>query len=184
MMEVFSGTMGSLAVEKMAGGFLVMTAIVGGLYSWREKKRHGILQMREVVQFYIRAHYAMEIEKMSMPEFFEEYHTKEAILQQFLDALTKMLQNHQCPTGEEAWERACQETFAQWFMPEEIWEVFLHSGKAFFGSNLQENLLHMDAAKEQMQLEITQEKQQLTEKQKVFFPVGILGGVFVILVLI
>lgn len=169
---------------KGIGAVAILLAACGFLFSWQESVKLRITHLRALCSFYHRAHYAFEAEKMHCIDFFATCSVKDMVFRETLEILCELLDTYAYPTGEEAWEAAFLSRRMEWGLASEEWELVINSGKAFFGKNLIENLEQMDGYREQLLEYLALEEKNFREKKKVFTPVGLLGGIMLIIILI
>lgn len=163
---------------------MILLGAIGTIVSWQETRKVQMGRLKALCDFYHRAHYAFEAEKMHCIDFFETYQTEEKVLKKTMEILVSMLRLHTYPTGETAWRAAFSSMQEEWGLKKEGWEIVIASGKSFFGKNLSENLEQMEVYQNRMQEQIALEEQDFREKRKVFMPVGLLGGIMLIIILI
>ena len=173
---------------KMLGALAIVAASAGFLSEWRKGCLLRISQMEEICALYQKARHEMEAERIHMPVFFERYAKadckKENALAKMTEKLEEFLNCRTYATGEEAWRQAFFCTEEKWYLQKEERELFINSGKAFFGRNLAENLQKLRLYEEQMQRCCQSAKAEYTEKNKVWTPVGLLMGVMLVVILI
>jgi hypothetical protein len=123
-------------------------------------------------------------EHAQMIAYLREYGGKDALLGDMLQELAGILNDHASPSGEHAWKKVCASRKKEWDVGEAAWEILTACGKALFGNNLAENLKHLQALERKMEEQITQEERIFAEKRKILTPVGLLGGVMLIVILL
>ena len=169
---------------KLVGIAIVMTATAGILFSWQEKERARIRRLKELGRFLDRTYYAMETEHVRIIAYAQQYETTEEVFSRTLKHLAELLRKNTYASGEEAWIAACKEEEKNWAFGQDAWEVLLSCGAALFGRNLAENLNMLSGMQKRTEKIIEEESCQFAEKKKVFLPVGMLGGVMIIVILL
>ncbi len=169
---------------KIVGIFIVLIGTVGAINSWREKQRMQIKHIKQMCRFFQRARYAFEAEKLPCIDFFSSYQTDDEVLQETMNTLVALLRSHKYPTGETAWKDAFLEHIDSWGLEKEGYDIVIASGKAFFGKNLAENIEQMETYEKQLSEYLALEERTFREKNKVFTPVGFLGGIMLVILLI
>jgi stage III sporulation protein AB len=169
---------------KLLGACAVMSGAAGMLGFWNGKQKNRIRRMKAFLSFLSRTYYAMGTEHAQMIAYLREYDGKDALLGDMLQELAGILADHASPSGEQAWEKVCTGRKKEWDVSEAAWEVLTACGKALFGKNLAENLKHLQALERKMEEQIAQEERIFAEKRKILTPVGLLGGVMLIVILL
>lgn len=169
---------------KLFGICVIFGGILGGIASWNEDRRRKICDMVLVEQFVSHAVYRLETEKVYVAELLEVTGAKSDRLRgTFLDIVAKM-QKNDCPYGEQIWTEGWRKHRMEWNFSEQFLFLVIECQKGLFGDNLKENIDILKHIREQMQIQIQEEKAQWREKQKVFTPVGILGGIMIVIILL
>jgi stage III sporulation protein AB len=161
-----------------------MTGAAGMLGFWIRQQKLRIRRMKAFLSFLSRTYYAMGTEHAQMIAYLREYGGKEAFLGDMLKELAGILNDHKSPSGEQAWGMVCESRKKEWDVNETAWEILTDCGKALFGNNLAENLKRLQALERKMEEQIAQEERIFAEKRKVLTPVGLLGGVMLIVILL
>lgn len=169
---------------KVIGIFVILIGTIGAIYSWKESQHMQIRHLKELCRFFQRARYRFEAEKLACVDFFSTYQTDDEALNKMLKSLVFFLNSHQYPTGEAAWDEAFTKNRDLWGLSKEATEIVLSSGKAFFGKNLAENIEQMGIYEKQLSDYLSLQRKIFQEKNKVFTPVGFLGGIMLVIILI
>ncbi len=169
---------------KLFGAIVVMSATFGMLFAWQKKERERITRLKELSAFLERTYYAMQTEQVQMIVQVKRYRSKDETLQNTLFGLAEMLTEHTYATGEQAWNAACEMEKKNWGFGQDAWELLLSCGTALFGMNLTENLNALSGRNRLLEKLIEEESCEFAEKRKVFTPIGLLGGVMLIVILL
>ncbi len=169
---------------KLLGVTAVMTAILGMLFSWQARERGRIARLKELEGFLRRTYYAMQAEHVRIIDYAQQYRSREAVLEDTLRHLAGLLLENIYATGEQAWNAACDLEKKNWGLGQDAWELLLSCGTALFGRNLEENLNALSEMNKRIEKLIEEERCEFAEKRKVFTPIGLLGGVMLIVVLL
>jgi stage III sporulation protein AB len=161
-----------------------MTGAAGMLGFWNGKQKNRIRRMKAFLSFLSRTYYAMGTEHVQMIAYLCAYGGKDALLGDMLRELAGVLTDHTSPSGEQAWEAVCAGRKKEWDVSEAAWEILNACGKALFGNNLAENLKYLQALERKMEEQIAQEERIFAEKRKILTPVGLLGGIMLIVILL
>jgi stage III sporulation protein AB len=169
---------------KILGAAAVMAGAAGMVGFWIRQQKNRIRRMKAFSVFLSRTYYAMGTEHVQMIAYLREYDAKDALLGDMFGELAEILADHTCPFGEQAWEQVCESRKKNWDVDEQTWEIITACGKALFGKNLAENLKHLKAQEQRMDGQIAEEERGFAEKRKILTPVGLLGGVMLIVILL
>lgn len=120
---------------------------------------------------------------MRSVDLFREYAGK-GLLKETLGRTAELLEENQFGTGEEAWQEAFSQKKEMWGLTPEEWDIVYHLGRAFFGNNRSELGRLLDGGRKQLEECLETEKHRFQENQKVVMPVGMLGAMLLILILV
>ena len=169
---------------KVIGMICVLGGIASFLYSWvlEQKKRHGRLE--ELIMFLKKSIFAMEEEKVRIIEYFEGYKSRDAVLEDTLKEIAKRLRRNVYPDGQVVWEEVFWEKKADWNYEEETFGMILAAGNGFFGRKRSENLCFLRKSIKQLEMQRDKSKEKDAQERKVWIPVGMLGGIMLMIILI
>ena len=169
---------------KIMGIIMMITGIIGFIGDWTMRHITRRKRLDEILLFLRKAVYALEETHTPWIRFFEEYEGRDICVVESIHEVASRLKENRYPKGELAWQDAMTERKETLDLSKEAFELFYNSGDAFFGKSQKENL-------EQLRLYIKllfeckeQECKEFAEKKKVWIPVGGLGGLMVIIILI
>lgn len=169
---------------KLLGIGVIFGGIFGGIRSWNESRKTKISDMILVEQFVSHAIYRLETEKVYISELLEITGAQNDKLGRIFENIVLRMQKYDCPSGEQIWVEAWMCSRKEWNFPEQFLFLVTECAKGMFGDNLRENIEVLNHIREQMKRQIREEKMQWKEKQKVFTPVGILGGIMIVIILL
>lgn len=169
---------------KVIGILIILAGAGKGLYGWRLGRLQRQKHLEEFAFYLQRAEFALEKEQIPLVEFFNGYSGHDALLCQCLKELASALQENTYMEGQMAWQAVFQQHEAEWNLTAEEWECVLQSGRAFFGRNRQELRRLLGAYRQRMEQYYAKEKLEFADRQKVLVPVGMLGSVMLILLLL
>lgn len=182
---------------KLLGILILLSGVLGELYSWNERKKRRIKQLECYEAFLKHAIYALETEKIHMQELLyqaiasrkalvgsENTVEYERILALVLEDVLQHMRGHTYPSGVILWKEVWNSHREEWNVDASNWTLILDTGNAFYGNHLKENLEYLRTLQELLKEGIQEEKNKWKEKQKVFTPVGILGGIMIVIILL
>lgn len=170
---------------KIIGVFLVLTGIAGLLYSWVIQQKERQNRLEELIQFIHKTIFAMENEKLRVIEFFEKYHVENnTLLGNTLHEIAERLQLHIYPSGQDVWEEVFREKKQEWILEEEIFQSIMRAGNGFFGRSREENISVLQKWLKEIERLQKKEKEKEEQERKVWIPIGMLGGLMIIILFI
>ena len=170
---------------KVLGVFLVLAGVAGLLYSWVSLQKERQARLEEMIQFIYKSTYAMETEKVRVIEFFEKYYKEnDTLLGNTLHEIAERLRLHVYPSGQEVWEEVFQEKRKVWILEEEMFESILRVGSGFFGRSREENIGILRKWLKEIERIQKKGKEKEEQERKVWIPVGMLGGLMIIILFI
>lgn len=169
---------------KMIGAIVVLAGCSGLVYAWMQQQLSRQKTLRELLNFFMQAGYAMQSRKMQLLPFFITYQTSHPVLKEVIQQLAEEIQEHGYPSGEALWEAVWLDHQQELGLSREEWILLMESGTVFFGMHLEENISYGMIVQKQIQDFLEQEIHEFKEKRKIAVPMGLLCGLFLILVLI
>ncbi len=169
---------------KCFGSLVVIAGCCGLVYAWMQQQLNRQRSLRELLNFFMQAGYAMQSRKMQLLPFFITYQTSHPVFQEAMCELAEQIQEHCYPNGEVLWEAVWSRHQKELELNREEWMLLIESGAVFFGMHLEENIRHGIMVQKQIQDFLEQEIHEFREKRKIAVPLGLLFGLFLILVLI
>lgn len=169
---------------KIMGCALLLGGVSGFLYSWIRSQREKQKRLEEFIIFLQKSIFAMETEKVKVIDYFTNYISADEQITRTLQKVAERLRQNIYPKGQNAWEEVLKEEEANLDFDKETFGVVLRAGTGFFGRSREENISFLQ--KSQKELEKMQERimEKDAQERKVWVPVGMLGGVMVILLFI
>ena len=170
---------------KGLGVLFVLGGIAGILHSWVRLQKKRRKRLEEFIQFIHKSIYAMESEKVKIIDFFLQYQKKEdELLEYTLHEIANRLKENTYAVGQSAWEEVFREKKQEWMQQEEVFQGILQTGKGFFGRSVQENTSVLQKNLQELErLKLECKKKEIQER-KVWIPVGMLGGMMIIILFI
>ena len=172
---------------KLIGCGGILAGAAGLFLEWKRQEKKQILQLEELEHFLRKGTFSIEKECKQSRIFFREYiewDVRSPILQEVLQELERNLDTNTFSTGEKAWQAAWEKYKSQWKPREEEWQVILSVGEGFFGRDRREMASQMKVYEERIRQLKQEHKSQMMEKGKIYMPLSISGGFFIILLLI
>ena len=169
---------------KIIGILILGTGILGLIHDWLYRHQIRRKRMEELMSFFRKAIYAMEETKTPWILFFDAYEGNDICVTESVHEVSKKLKENRYPKGELAWQDAMEEREKEWDFSKEAFELLLASGNAFFGKSQKENLELMRMYMKLFEECEKRETQSFGEKKKVWIPVGALGGIMLVIILI
>ncbi len=169
---------------KLVAIAIITIGIAGFIHDWLLRHQARRKRMEELISFFRKAVYAMEETKVHWILFFEGYEGNDACINQSIHEVAKRLKENRYPKGELAWQEVMEEKKTDWDFSKEAHELLKSSGNAFFGKSQKENLECMRLYMKLLDLQREKECKEFAEKKKVWIPVGALGGIMLVIILV
>ena len=169
---------------KMIGMFGTLGGIAYILYLWVLEQKMQYHRMEEFIVFLQKTLFAMEEEKIRIAEYFRSYSCREKILEDTLKEIARRLDQRIYPNGELVWEQVFLEKKKEWNLNEETFEIILGLGRGFFGKKRGENVSFLQRGLRSLEEEQRKKKEKDAKERKVWIPVGMLGGIMLMIILV
>ena len=171
-------------MEKMMAMFCILGGIAFLLYNWvlEQKQRHSRLE--ELIIFLQKSIFAMEEEKVRIIDYFEGYQSRDIILKESLQEIAGRLRQNVYPSGQMIWEEVFWEKKNEWNCDEETFGIILAVGNGFFGKKRSENVCFLRRSLKQLETQRDKSREKDAQERKVWIPVGMLGGIMLMIILI
>lgn len=171
-------------MDKLIGIVFILGGCAGMLMSWYERQRRRQRTRTAFAHLFSSWEYSLEREKMRLLEFLDQYAGQEPQVEEFLKALRDALKERRHPTGAALWREVLRANRQRLDLDDELWEILLPASNAFFGSSRRESIQCACACRVRIEERIEKERAELARKQRVYLPVGMLGGVMLIILLL
>lgn len=169
---------------KMMGMLGVLGGIAYLLYQWILEQKIKYRQMEDVLNFLQRSIFAMEDDKLKVIEYFRNYTSKEAVLEETLKEIARRLEQKIYPDGQVVWENVFWEKRWEWNVDKDTLGLFMGIGRGFFGKKRGENLCFLKRDLCDLERMLKEKKETDARERKVWIPVGMLGGIMLMIILV
>lgn len=169
---------------KLTGIALILCGCGGILVNWYERQKQRQSTAAAFLQLLASWEYSLEREKMRLSDFLEQYTTGNERMDGFLETLNLTLKTCSFPTGDALWRAVLEQYRETLDMSDAIWEFMCSASGAFFGSNRKESMQCSEATRRRIEEQFAEERREFVRRQKVYMPVGMLGGVLLVILLI
>jgi len=169
---------------KLLGIIFVMGGVSGYLYCWQSEQRKREERIVAFILFLQRARYAMETENIKVGQLLEQVQVKEEVLRETLSEIAIRLRLNIYPNGPSVWEEVFKEKEQNWNVDEETFGLMIYAGNGFFGKNKGENICFLQKSIRELEERQRYNQIKATEEKKVWVPVGVLGGLMLVILLI
>lgn len=165
----------------MIGISLIFGGIAGCLFSWQKAQKERRQRVAAFVVFLQQSVFAMETENARLEQLFLLGQKNNGILQETLREIVRRLRLNIYPQGKMIWETVFCEKEKEWDLDEETFSLLLHAGNGFFGKNRAENICFLQKSIEMLERQEIKNKEKDKKEQKVWIPVGMLGGLMLVI---
>lgn len=169
---------------KLTGMLCILLGCAGLLVSWYDRQRRRQRLQGAFVQLLTSWEYCLSRERLRLSDFLAQYAAQEPQMEAFLSALSDAVAGRLCPTGQELWRQVLLGQQRSMELDGVMLELLIPAGGAFFGRNSRECIQCARACRSRLEEELSRERTEFARKQKVYLPVGMLGGVLLVLFLL
>jgi stage III sporulation protein AB len=168
----------------LLGSLLILAGCAGGILRWQESEKRKQAMMEECIRLFVQWDYGLRREHIRLYSFFGQYESENPELAEFLEEVCSRLRQNRYPSGRQVWQSVLKEKQKNLSLKGEAYEIFLQAGNAFFCESSQESLHTMRICRERMEQQLAAMRGELARKRQVYIPVGMLGGVVLIILLV
>lgn len=169
---------------RLMGMLLILTGCVGMLFSWQEKKKNQFAVIRAWIRLFSRWEYALTKEQMRLYDFLESCEGEFPELSGLLEAVRERLQQNRYPSGVIVWQQVLKQQRRELLLEPEAFRILSDAADGFFGRSREACARCIKACRERLEEELRKEKSETDRRWKVYMPVGMLGGVILIILLV
>ena len=170
---------------KFVGVVCVLGGTVGVLHSWIQEQKEQQKRMENFIFFLQKSRYVMSTEKIKIVDYLDRYvEQKDILLAQILDEIRKRLLTNTYPNGQMVWEEVFREEEEKLHFDKEVFLVIVQAGNGFFGRSREENISFLQKSIEELEQEQERLKEKSIQERKVWIPVGMLGSVMLVILLL
>lgn len=177
---------------KIVGIVMLLGGVIGFLYSWICGQKERQKRMEEFIIFLQKSIFAMESEKIKVIDYFSNYVSRKSqiigdndkVLENILHEIAKRLSMNTYPKGQDAWEEVLREEEANLDFDKETFGVILQVGNGFFGRSCEENICFLQKSLNELEKQQEKLKERDAKERKVWVPVGMLGGVMLMIMFV
>lgn len=169
-----------------AGGCIFIFLGSIGLACSMQKERHEHLKLLyEIRSLLLKLSQNMHYRMLPMELLLREAHlTEEKRLKKICMEIGENLEKKESRRAITAWKECFLASRKELHLSMEETELLAEAGEAFFGKNITENERHLALYLERLEERIKEERRKQGERDKVIGTVTVMGGLFVILLLI
>lgn len=169
---------------RLLGTIFILCGSAGCLFSWWENERKKQKFMEECVRLFALWSYAVEKEHMRLYDFLENYETKWDEMKELLLDLKQMLSENRYASGNEAWQEVLFLHKKQLPLKGESYRILEMAADTFFGNSSMESLRCAGICRKRMEEELSAYRKEYVAKQKVYMPLGMMGGLVLVIFLL
>lgn len=170
---------------KGIGAILILLGVAGCLHRWYLQQKEKQERLEELIQFVHKSIHVMETEKMKAIDWFLKYKNKrDFLLNETLSEIAKRLQTNTYASGHAVWEDVFFEKWQKLGFEEDVLQCLIQLGSGFFGKSRVENIGILQRGLKELEALQKKNKEKDAQERKVWVPVGMLGGVMIIILFI
>ncbi len=171
-------------MERLLGIGLILLGCAGALLGWMEEERKKQEMMQECIRFFAHWQYALKSAQMRLYDFFEQYEPGQEVFADCLAEVTELLRKNCYATGQEVWKYVMINHKKQLLMGGESFRILLESADSFFSDSSMEGLRCIGVCMERMEKCLAFSREEYFRKRRVYTPLGMMGGVVLIILLV
>jgi len=164
---------------KIVGIVLLLGGIAGGLYQWMELQKERQERIDAFCIFLHKSIFMMESEKIKVIDYFAKYDSQDSGIVELLHEISKRLRENIYPNGQFVWENVLKEM--DWNLDKETYLIIVKAGNGFFGRNREENISFLKQQLKELEKQQLKNKENDAKERKVWVPVGMLGGIMLVI---
>lgn len=161
-----------------------MMGIVAGLIQWKIKNEQRIKFYNELARLYEKAEFYLVNQNVKTVNFFEDYRGTEEVINTQIARLSEMLKNHRVKTGIAGWNMVMENACKSLDIDDEIKAIIENSGESFFEKNKNQISQKLRDYKKIILKISNEQKEKYKANEKVLYPVGVLCGLMLVIILI
>jgi hypothetical protein len=161
-----------------------MAGCAWGIVCWLEGERRRLAMMEECIRLFAQWDFALRSGHIRLYQFLEQYESGQPEFEKALAEVSRLLRQNCYSSGREVWLCVMGERRKKLSLSGEAYEIFLKAGDAFFCGSSGESLHTMASCRERMEACLTKARGELAGKRRVYIPMGMLGGVVLIILLV
>lgn len=169
---------------KIIGMGLVLAGIAGMLYSWVTMQKQRVRRMEICIAFLQKTIFAMKEENIKIIRYLESYESRESVLDATLQEVASRLRQNVYPDAVLVWQEVMHEKKDVWNVNDDVFEVLLEIGQGLFGRTLEQNICFLEKSLKRLEKLNGHVRETDAKERKVWIPVGMLGGIMLILIFI
>jgi len=173
-----------MSVGKLLGIICIMGGIAGYLYQWQCEQKKQRERVEAFLLFLRKSVFVMESENIKVVKLLEDYPEREMVLKDTLSEIARRLSLNIYPKEEVAWEEVLREEEQNWGLDKETFGLIINAGSGFFGRNRSENICFLQKSIRELEEKEKKNREQDAKKRKVWVPVGMLGGLMLVILFI
>ena len=161
-----------------------MTGKAGGLVHWKIKNENRLKFYNELARLYEKAEFYLVDQNVKTVIFFDEYSCDEEIINYEINQLARLLKSHSVRTGVEGWNRVMKSACEKLEIDDEIQMIIQNSGESFFEKNTNQISQKLKQYRKWITGIAIEQKEKYKSNEKVLYPVSVLCGLMLVIILI
>lgn len=163
---------------KILGGIFLLGGVAGMLHNWTLEQQKRQRRLEELLVFFQRSIAIMETEKIKVIDYFAKQNLKE------LQEISRRLSTNMYPNGQMVWEEVFKEEEQNLSFDKDTFQMILNAGNGFFGRSRDENIRFLKKGVRFLEEQQKKLKEKEKQERKVWIPVGMLGAVMLVIILV
>lgn len=177
-------------MSKFIGVFFILGGMAGVLHSWIYEQKNRQREVELFLLFLQKSLSVMKNEKIKVADYFKReieqnplFEDNEMFLNTFIEIL-KRLSINTYPNGQMVWEEVFNENASYWNFDSEIFQIIVQAGNGFFGRTRDENISFLEKSIKELEILQIKIKDKHAHDRKIWTPVGMLGALMIVIILL
>lgn len=177
---------------KFIGILFLLGGATGFLYSWVCEEKAKLRYLDDMILFLQKSVCMMQQEKIKVADWFRRYieqdislqSNRNVILGRALAEIIQRLSINTYPHGQMVWEEVFREEEQNLNFDRDTFQSIVQAGNGFFGRDRAENISFLEKSIKELEQQREKMKEKNVQERKVWLPVGMLGAVMLVIILL
>ena len=163
---------------KILGTIFIVGGVTGILHNWIIEQGKRQKKIEEFLLFFHKSLSMMKTERLKVIDYFSKTDIKE------LQEIAMRLSTNTYAKGQMVWEEVFKEENQNLTFDKDTFQIILQAGNGFFGRSREENIRFLQRSINELEECQKEMKKKDLQERKIWIPVGVLGAVMLVIILI
>lgn len=169
---------------KVIGIILVVAGVIGILFCWYKNTSQSLINLKAIIEMLYSAEYVCVDENVKNSDFFIGIKCTSPVIEKMCNDVGQNMLSHAWPTGMEIWRNTVISFSGGLFLGKEEMSILLETGTSFFSKSQKEKKERIRMYRGQFERAYDKQIDNFKEKKKIYIPLGLMGGILVIIILL